>query len=288
MCRVVGAQPVRRGARPCRGGFTLVELLVVLGIITVLVSILLPALNAARRSSNALRCTANVRAICNALMLYASENKNRFPPNTDLSFPPQYWYDMDRAGRYLSKNAAKRQGKNPLVVSAPGVLGCPADPDSDRSYSMNFWASSKVDAIKLTTKPKRGDLWNNKVKSPSNMILVTERWASTRLSTTAQWQSTAYVGYAGFAPGQRFGAGGGLTTLVSTGRWGSANCELPYMRHRAGRAKSEKEPKGAVNIGYADGHVELKTEGMLADFATGKSTLDSLWSPYDSDPAFNK
>jgi prepilin-type N-terminal cleavage/methylation domain-containing protein/prepilin-type processing-associated H-X9-DG protein len=288
MCWAVDTPPTRRGERWSRGGFTLVELLVVLGVIAVLLSLLLPALNAARRSSYAVRCAANVRTICAALVLYASDNNGRFPPNTDTGVRPQYWYDMERAGKYISKNAGAPVGKNSAIVYAPAVLGCPADPESDRSYSMNLWASGKIDTIKLTTKPKRGEQWNGKGKSASSLILVTERWASVRLSTTAPWTAPAYLGYAGLTPGQRFGAGGGLTSLIPTGRWGNANCELPYMRHRAGRAKSEKEPKGAVNVGYADGHVELKTEWMLADFATGKSTLDSLWSPYDTDPAFNK
>jgi prepilin-type N-terminal cleavage/methylation domain-containing protein len=60
-------------------GFTLVELLVVIGILAVLVALLLPALSKARASSQSVGCLSNLRQIMMAFHLYAGENRQRLP-----------------------------------------------------------------------------------------------------------------------------------------------------------------------------------------------------------------
>jgi prepilin-type N-terminal cleavage/methylation domain-containing protein/prepilin-type processing-associated H-X9-DG protein len=60
-------------------GFTLVELLVVIGIIALLISILLPSLARARRAANTVACAANLRSILQAMNIHASQNKNQIP-----------------------------------------------------------------------------------------------------------------------------------------------------------------------------------------------------------------
>src|SRR5438477_10643088 len=73
--------PRRRAAN---GGFTLVELLVVIGIIALLIAILLPALSKARQSAKLVHCAANLRSMWQAAELCAAERRGWVAP-TGLS-----------------------------------------------------------------------------------------------------------------------------------------------------------------------------------------------------------
>lgn len=273
---------LRRG--PSRAaGFTLPELLIVVGIIAVLLAILLPSIVAARNRAKAVMCLSNVRQLCLGMSAYASDFKNWYPPAISTPAPGLYWYDDGRVATYVSTAGSSSGG---TASGTGGVFVCPSDDDAGRSYSMNYWATSARSGITTTG---QGKYFMSTVGQPSKMILVVESWSSLRPNPADGWVAQAIVGANG-TPGQRFGGGKGLTAPVPTRGSGAgalrSGSELPFSRHR-GRAipGAAAAVKGSVSIGYADGHVDMRSDTDLVQ-PNGLSSLDSLWSPYD--PDFNQ
>ena len=92
--------PGRSGSsRDCRGhnraaarrGFTLTELLVVIGLIAVLISLLLPVAGRVRAAANSAACLSNLRQMNTAWTMYLTENRGRLPHYVERASPEVAW-----------------------------------------------------------------------------------------------------------------------------------------------------------------------------------------------------
>jgi prepilin-type N-terminal cleavage/methylation domain-containing protein/prepilin-type processing-associated H-X9-DG protein len=128
--------------------FTLVELLVVIGIIALLVAILLPALGRAREQARAVACASNLRQIGMAMVMYTNDNKQRYPFHADIGGQFQEDWIHWQASRDVNNSAvAKYVGR-----FEPQVFRCPSDDVQIRprvltepyrySYSLNYLFAS--------------------------------------------------------------------------------------------------------------------------------------------------
>ncbi len=162
-----------------RRAFTLVELLVVIGIIALLVGILMPALSAARAQSRAVACLSNVRQISVAAQMYAQENK--YYVTYLAAIGPQPARDRkELLWPYL------RQGKSNADTAGNQVWNCPSN---DRvAVETSYGFNTRMNGMKLVKVRKWSEtvaLCDGGLKDDGTPSLSTHMWSPGTPGTTS-------------------------------------------------------------------------------------------------------
>jgi prepilin-type N-terminal cleavage/methylation domain-containing protein/prepilin-type processing-associated H-X9-DG protein len=258
-------------SRSTSRAFTVIELLVVIGIIGVLIGISIPFVQGARRSSTSTLCQNNLRQLAVALLGYAAQNDGRFPPNNGAT--GLFWFDLERVLEPFAGVKVKpeeRQGSRSILI-------CPADSEASvRSYSMNVFASSAVSELVrkslVEETPPRGKMFSARDQPSSKLILLIESTSLPTANNPDLSASPAIVGWGPRYPGHRFGA------APATQRW----WQVDYSRHAPQGRGNPEEPAGRLHIAFLDGHVGLFSHNELADFTSTRSRYVALWSSNDA------
>jgi prepilin-type processing-associated H-X9-DG protein/prepilin-type N-terminal cleavage/methylation domain-containing protein len=254
-----------------RRAFTLVELLVVIGIIAILIAILLPVLGKVREQANGVKCASNLREMAKMWYQYANENHGISAPGRLPKFDPvdspywigngmQYrphWYELFGAGmkNYASRKPDPTEDDSWKVDS--DLYTCPTmDWRNSRNfvwgYNFQFLGDThfKSDGVTLVNYPVKA----NAISRASETVM-----AADCIGTAAGKPISVRTGH--YDDGQKdLFAIGNKAHLLDPPR---LIADSDYCDHEAlapaNRSATDPRHNGKANVAYCDGHVERRS-----------------------------
>ncbi len=243
-----------------RQAFTLVELLVVIGIIGLLVAILLPALNKARDAAQTLKCLSNCRTLSTAFQMYANEHKGWLPYPTTSAGEPSLWFRC--VDPYLSakidQSRATGDGSNAATRSFASFKQDPiweTFTDNTHAATSQGLIQEASRTLKMNTHLRRGtgQAKITDVKFSSEFVLLGD--------------STAYD----VIPAANVGDLTHFSMQISESD--NTNDAYVYMRHRHNTA---------CNIAFMDGHAETEVLPLAPVGKAPDGTSALFWDATNS------
>ena len=233
-----------------RGGFTLVELLVVMVIISMMIGMVFPAMQGMNEKANIVVCTGNLKQLHTAMMAFASDHDGRCPLNENNSSGTMFGLikpNWIQGSALTSSNGVLSITMGSLwpYVSDVRIFSCRSRPEKEnvRSYSMAGYFSGADDA-----KTRVIPAFNKITHLRAQKFLEAERPSQTMLLTEEN------------PPGYPPEDG---RTFLNDGYFAheDPHREMPASYHRA-------DPftllNGKDNVAFVDGHIEMLTPQMAS------------------------